>query len=131
MDNKKEPNYSPYNGLTIGIIAEVEDFNLFTDDKKCFTLLRDMCTSFGLNVVNFATHVFPQTQEQTCSGISMVLLLAESHISIHTWPEKKTFRLILDSCVNIEHNEVLLYVLNVFCNNPQNVHFWVERWKKS
>lgn len=44
-------------------------------------LLRDISASLGLQVLNEAFHQFAPR------GVTGVLLLAESHIAVHTWPE--------------------------------------------
>jgi putative adenosylmethionine decarboxylase len=46
----------------------------------------------GLHVVNSVSHEFsPQ-------GISTALLLRESHIAMHTWPEKRSGYITLTTC---------------------------------
>ncbi|MGO4381168.1 adenosylmethionine decarboxylase [Pseudoduganella sp. RAF53_2] len=60
-----------------GIAAE-----LLTDCSKIEQLLRDAATAAGAHVLHSHFHGFGEGQ-----GVTGVVLLAESHISIHTWPE--------------------------------------------
>jgi S-adenosylmethionine decarboxylase len=57
------------------------DAELLDDADRCAALLADTARAAGAEVVGSVRHHFaPQ-------GVSVVLLLAESHISIHTFPE--------------------------------------------
>jgi len=55
---------------------------LLTDCVKIEQLLRDAAKAAGAQVLHSHFHGFGEGQ-----GITGVVLLAESHISIHTWPE--------------------------------------------
>ena len=46
----------------------------------------------GANVVEASSHVFPG------AGLTSVLILAESHAVIHTWPETGTVNIDIFSC---------------------------------
>ena len=41
---------------------------------------------------------FPVVEGEEISGYTSIILLAESHISIHTWPEKNLFSIDIFSC---------------------------------
>lgn len=51
----------------------------------------------GLQVVNEVFHSFPAT-EQGPGGVTATLLLAESHLCIHTWPEQRAVTLDVYVC---------------------------------
>ena len=53
------------------------------DEKKIKDLLLRAAKSAGASVLQIKTHHFGKGQ-----GVSGVAILAESHISIHTWPER-------------------------------------------
>jgi S-adenosylmethionine decarboxylase len=53
-----------------------------TDPQRIDALLRSAATAAGATVLHSQFHAFGEAQ-----GVTGVVLLAESHISIHTWPE--------------------------------------------
>ena len=55
---------------------------LLTDAARIDALLRDAAVAAGARILHSHFHTFGPGQ-----GVTGVLLLAESHISIHTWPE--------------------------------------------
>lgn len=52
----------------------------------------DTLTSAGATVVQSISHNFPGT------GLTSVLILAESHAVLHTWPETSTVNIDIFSC---------------------------------
>lgn len=57
-------------------------FELLDNQDFIVHILKKAAKSCGANILNIAAHKFePQ-------GITAVLLLSESHISVHTYPEK-------------------------------------------
>lgn len=55
---------------------------LLTDAERIDALLRDAALAAGARILHSHFHTFGPGM-----GVTGVLLLAESHISIHTWPE--------------------------------------------
>ena len=53
-----------------------------TDPQRIDALLRAAATEAGATILHSQFHTFGESQ-----GVTGVVLLAESHISIHTWPE--------------------------------------------
>ena len=63
------------------LIIEVVDGSGLDDEDCIQRAFRDCVTSCGATLLHIHTHKFsPQ-------GVSGVAVLAESHISVHTWPE--------------------------------------------
>jgi spermidine synthase len=60
-------------------------------------LCRDATVAAGLTIVDEKFHVFPDWQGQP-GGITGTLLLAESHLAIHTWPERRGVTLDVYVC---------------------------------
>ena len=82
------------NGLHI--LAEFHacegDRRLLRDAATLAALCRRACADAGLTVVAEAFHQFP------AAGATGALVLAESHLAIHTWPELEAVTLDLYVC---------------------------------
>jgi S-adenosylmethionine decarboxylase proenzyme len=75
------------------------------DSDVLHSLLEEITRVCGLTKVNECTHAFePQ-------GFTMCHVLAESHVSIHTWPECSTFALDVYSCKNDLNEEMIKRVI--------------------
>ena len=70
----------PYDGRHL--IAELHDAAHLSDADYIEAALRDAAAAAGATVLDVRLHHFGPGQ-----GVTGVALLAESHISIHTWPE--------------------------------------------
>ncbi len=57
------------------------DSSLLDDPDRVVALLREAARAAGVTVVGALEHRY------TPQGVAAVLLLQESHLSIHTWPE--------------------------------------------
>lgn len=77
--------------------------SLFTDLDTLSSLCRQATLDAGLTIVDDKYHVFPEWQGQP-GGITGAVLLAESHLAIHTWPERRGVTLDV-------------YVCNFTCDN--------------
>lgn len=65
---------------------------------KLMNLCIDLCDKYKLKIVGKSYHEFEPY------GITFVLLLAESHLSVHTWPENGNIAFDLYVCNHIENN---------------------------
>lgn len=64
----------------------------FTDSKQLQYVLEQMLKNSGFNIVGFNEYHFdPQ-------GYSAIWLISESHLAVHTWPEKDKAYVELSSC---------------------------------
>jgi S-adenosylmethionine decarboxylase len=61
--------------------AWVRDASVLTDDSRLRAILRSGADAGGASIVGEEFVVFPN------GAVTGVLLLAQSHLSIHTWPE--------------------------------------------
>jgi len=60
---------------------------LLTDGDALAWLARCAARGAGLSVVGEHWHRFPDAADGQPGGITGMLLLAESHVALHTWPE--------------------------------------------
>ena len=60
---------------------------LLTDAETLARVCRELTLKSGLTIVDETWHTFPDYQGQP-GGVTGTLLLMESHLAIHTWPER-------------------------------------------
>jgi spermidine synthase len=93
-----------------------------TDLEALSTLCRKATLDAKLTIVDEKWHVFPDWDGQP-GGITGTILLAESHLAIHTWPERRGVTLDVYVCNFTEDNtpkaEQLFDTLTV-AFRPQN-----------
>jgi spermidine synthase len=70
---------------------------LLTDLETLSTLCRNATNDSTLTIVDDKWHVFPDWNGQP-GGITGTILLAESHLAIHTWPERRGVTLDVYVC---------------------------------
>lgn len=69
---------------------------LLDDADGLQKLMRDIAKGAGLHPLESVAHQFsPQ-------GVSSALLLSESHIAVHTWPENGTAYISMTTCKLLE-----------------------------
>ncbi len=79
----------------------------FKDEFELINFAADACSDVGLTVLNTSHFQFQP------EGLTFVILLAESHLSIHTWPELKTVVFDIYTCNYTQNNnEKALTVYN-------------------
>ncbi|MBI4101341.1 MAG: adenosylmethionine decarboxylase [Candidatus Nealsonbacteria bacterium] len=89
-EKKGEPKKHKYAGLHL--LAEFWDGKIIDDADKIKSLLVEAVKRAKNTPLEFVVHKFePQ-------GVTGIVLLAESHISIHTWPEFNYVALDIYTC---------------------------------
>ena len=81
--------------------AWVRDTAVLTDPDRLRDVLREGAAAGGAIVVGEEFHVFPN------GAVTGVLVLAQSHLSIHTWPEFALANVDLLSYGDVRADEVL------------------------
>ena len=81
--------------------AWVRDAAVLTDAAALSAVLRAAADAGGATVVGEEFYAFPN------GAVTGVLLLAQSHLSVHTWPELALANVDLLSCGDIDGNVVL------------------------
>jgi S-adenosylmethionine decarboxylase proenzyme len=89
---------------------------LLNNMKKCLSILKKSSKVAGTKVLSIAKHKFkPQ-------GLTAVLLLSTSHLSIHTWPEHTYCAIDFYSCGDQEKlREGINYLIKHFSPKKFNV----------
>lgn len=74
----------PLNRLGQHAIVDVSGTERSLDEADAESLLADMARACGATLLRTQTHRFGGTQ-----GLTAIAVLAESHISLHEWPEHR------------------------------------------
>lgn len=78
---------------------EITNNKLLNDSALLKNLLIGICEKYDLKVLNEVVHNFQPI------GCSVLLLLSESHMSIHTFPEKKYIAFDIYTCRQYSNND--------------------------
>jgi spermidine synthase len=71
--------------------------SLFTDSDRLARLCRGVVDAAGLTLVDETYFAFPDFEGQP-GGVTGAVLLAESHLAVHTWPERLAVTLDVYVC---------------------------------
>jgi S-adenosylmethionine decarboxylase proenzyme len=101
-------------------IKNIKNEDIINHIDKLKKIMDSICEKYDFNILQKIEHTFdPQ-------GISIIYLLSESHMTIHTFPEKKYIAFDLYTCReypnNDVYNEIHNYIVEEFqCDleNPQ------------
>ena len=91
------------------MICDIKDINntqLLNSVEGLKTMLDIICTSYDFTVLHRIQHRFSP------HGITILYMLSESHISIHTFPEHKYLALDIYTCRQYEDNEIYYEIYN-------------------
>ena len=73
--------------LTADIAGCQTNLKLMTDAASLRRKCLELVDKSGLTAVSEVFHAFPGLHEGECGGVTGTVLLAESHLALHTWPE--------------------------------------------
>ena len=99
-------------------LTNIKNLELLNDSTKIKELFDNICKKYNYTVLNRMEHIFePQ-------GITILYLLSESHISIHTFPERNYAALDIYTCREYEDNktyeEIYKYIIKEFEAKQEN-----------
>jgi S-adenosylmethionine decarboxylase len=90
-------------------VGNVEDYELLNHIDTIKPLMEKIIKECNLSVVGELKHQFYPI------GVTIVYLLEESHLSIHTYPEKRACSIDLYSCnTNTDFHKALDIIYNFF-----------------
>jgi S-adenosylmethionine decarboxylase proenzyme len=81
-------------------LKEIKNDVLIHDLDKIKTLLDTICNKYDFSILNKSEHVFEP------HGLTILYLLSESHLSVHTFPERKYIAIDLYTCRDYKDNTV-------------------------
>lgn len=98
------PVPAPYNiteMCSYAIDAWFDDIAILTDEAALVAAMRDACQAGNATVLGQTSAIFPN------GAVTAVLLLAQSHLTVHTWPELRLANFDLLTCGRL-HGEAIL-----------------------
>ena len=98
-----------YSGLhMICDIKNIENKSLLNNISQLKQLLDNICSKYNYTILNKIEHIFePQ-------GCTILYMLSESHISIHTFPEKAYIAFDLYTCRYYEKDQCPCPYLEIY-----------------
>lgn len=99
--------------------------HLIIDGSRCNTrkladrilveqVLNDYPTAIGMTKIGGPYMFEYQAPDPAYSGVSGLVVIAESHIAIHTFPELDYFTMDIFSCKNFDHEKAIAYIKEAF-----------------
>uniref|UniRef100_A0A6C0JL05 Adenosylmethionine decarboxylase n=1 Tax=viral metagenome TaxID=1070528 RepID=A0A6C0JL05_9ZZZZ len=106
-------------------IKNITNHKLLNDPKQISHLLDQICQTYNYTILQKSQHIFePQ-------GFTAIYLLSESHISIHTFPEKNYAAIDIYTCRQYPDNQVYLeiydYIIQQFKADPKQQPTIIDR----
>ncbi len=99
--------------------------HLIIDGSRCDTakladrilveqVLNDYPSAIGMTKIGGPYMFEYQAPDPAYSGVSGLVVIAESHIAIHTFPELDYFTMDIFSCKNFDHEKAIAYIKDAF-----------------
>ena len=96
----------------------IQNLNLLNNIQQLNLVLKKICTDNNFQILNEVQYKFEPI------GCSILFLLSESHLSIHTFPEKNHMSFDIYTCRqyndNIVYNEIYQYLINILDASSTN-----------
>jgi S-adenosylmethionine decarboxylase proenzyme len=124
MANKNHEYQKP---LGTQLIIEFSgcDKEILDDTEAIKSILLNAAVAAKATIVDHCFHKFSPV------GVSGVVIIAESHITIHTWPEHGYCAIDIFTCGDLLNNNHALKVLKEGLNSQQEKVFRIERGLKN
>lgn len=88
----------------------IKNISLLNDKLGLKLLCKNICMMHDFTILGELDHDFYPI------GCSFIFLLAESHLSVHTFPEKKYISFDLYTCKQYENDDVYLSIFFELCS---------------
>ena len=90
----------------ISDIKEIKNIELLNNPNEIRNILNNICKKYNFTILNKSEHLFsPQ-------GFTIIYLLSESHISIHTFPENQYLAFDIYTCRNYDNDDIYKEIYN-------------------
>ncbi len=103
-------------------IKDIKNTNVLNNVNDLMILLKNICKIHKFDILKESYHEFEPI------GCSILFLLSESHISIHTFPEKNHMSFDLYTCREYENNsdyvEIYDYIID-YLNASRDSNFHI------
>jgi S-adenosylmethionine decarboxylase len=114
-------------GMVMGVLSEqISEQVMLESCAWVEAILTRLCEVLAMTPLRFAEAAVCNEGEDK-DGISAVLILKESHIAMHTWPQKRAFRLLIDSCKDYDPGLVLNF-LELNSISRRRTKWWTQRY---
>ena len=109
------------------LIIEFSSCNkeILDDVESVKTIMLNAAAAAKATIVNHCFHKFSPF------GVSGVVIIAESHITIHTWPEHGYCAIDIFTCGDLLDNNIALMVLKKGLKSQKQKVFLIERGLKN
>ena len=98
------------------------DINKLNSIKTCFKLLNELPDHIGMTKITMP-HVFPyQGLVPEDEGITGTVIIAESHLSVHTFPKKSYAFIDVFSCKPFQTQFAIDYCVDLFGSKDPDIH---------
>jgi S-adenosylmethionine decarboxylase proenzyme len=97
-------------------IRDVQNTSLLNDVEELKNMLKKICKKYDYSILGELNHVF------TPQGCTILYLLSESHLSIHTFPEKKYLAFDLYTCRKYEDDTDYIKIYESLIEQLQASH---------
>jgi S-adenosylmethionine decarboxylase len=102
------------------------DSEILNDLDECYQFLNDIPEKIGMTKIT-RPYVFRyEVSYENDDGITGVVIIAESHISLHTYPMKNFVFVDLFSCKPFDIEEAKNYVIAYFKSKAPKVHLQIR-----
>ena len=83
---------------------------LLNNCSELNSILKEVCKMYDFQILNEIQYIFDPI------GCSIIFLLSESHLSIHTFPEKNHMSFDIYTCRQYKNNEVYNNIFSLLVN---------------
>jgi S-adenosylmethionine decarboxylase len=99
-------------GMHLTLDGYGADPGKLNDLSLLFETLNELPAKIGMKKIGFP-HL-AQFKDEEIAGISGIIMIVESHISIHTYPNKEYFSMDVYSCRQFDHQLVIDLVKEIY-----------------